>query len=70
MKARLSAVSPSADHVIYVYCDDRTAPSAWLHVMRTFHLESGFAAEIAGLVVNESQRGRGIGAALVAEAIG
>nr|WP_232224846.1 GNAT family N-acetyltransferase [Acidihalobacter ferrooxydans] len=38
--------------------------------MRTFHLESGFAAEIAGLVVNESQRGRGIGAALVAEAIG
>lgn len=55
---------------------DRNAPApasgarviAWLHVFGRTMIESAPYAEIGGLVVDESERSRGVGRALVAEA--
>jgi GNAT superfamily N-acetyltransferase len=41
---------------------------AWLHVCATRHIESDPCAEIAGLVVAEGSRTRGIGRTLMGEA--
>lgn len=67
MRERLAAVTDATEHAVYVCCDGG-APVAWIHVMRTLHLESGFGAEIAGLIVADSHRGHGIGARLVRHA--
>ena len=40
----------------------------WIHVFATRQLESDPGAEIGGLVVDESARGRGVGSALVTSA--
>jgi GNAT superfamily N-acetyltransferase len=40
----------------------------WLHAHATHGMESGFRVEIAGLVVSERVRRRGVGRALVARA--
>jgi GNAT superfamily N-acetyltransferase len=67
MHHRLDVAVNSSEHAVYVCCDD-TALHAWIHVMRTFHLESGFGAEIAGLIVSEQYRGRRLGSRLVRQA--
>lgn len=68
MRQRLDAALGSPDHEIYVCCID-TELVAWIHIMRTFHLESGYGAEIAGLIVSERCRGHGLGARLVHQAV-
>jgi GNAT superfamily N-acetyltransferase len=47
-----------------------TTSSYWIeyNVMRTFHLESGFGAEIAGLTVSEHSQGQGFGKRLAFQA--
>ena len=67
MQQRLEVAVNSPEHAVYVCCDD-DALHAWIHVMRTFHLESGFGAEIAGLIVSERCRGQGLGSRLVSQA--
>ena len=67
MQQRLDVAVNSPEHAVYVCCDD-DALHAWIHVMRTFHLESGFGAEIAGLIVSERCRGQGLGSRLVRQA--
>jgi GNAT superfamily N-acetyltransferase len=67
MQQRLEVTVNSSEHAVYVCCDD-TALQAWIHIMRTFHLESGFGAEIAGLIVSEQCRGQGLGSRLIRQA--
>lgn len=64
MAQRLRAISLLQDHAVFVaQADD--APIAWMHLHISHSLASGTAVEIAGLVVHQSQRGRGIGKALM-----
>ena len=64
--ARIRAVlaSDTADAFVAVDSEDRVL--GWAHVFVAPFLESGPNAELGGLVVEETVRGRGIGAALVA----
>jgi GNAT superfamily N-acetyltransferase len=67
-RTRLLAVlaSPIADGFAAEDSDGRVV--GWAHVFTAPFLESGPVAELGGLVVQESRRGEGIGAALVARA--
>lgn len=67
MRARLDALSASADHGVFVACLDG-AVVGWIHVAAVLYMQSDPRAEIGGLVVSASVRGRRIGAALVARA--
>ncbi len=67
MRARLDALAASADHAVFVACLDGDVVG-WVHVAAVLHMQSGPRAEIGGLVVTASVRGRRIGAALVARA--
>lgn len=60
--ARLERLG-AADRVLVAEADGRVA--GWIHVRGTRSLESEPWAEIAGLVVDEGVRGRGIGRELV-----
>lgn len=64
---RLTSLLPSAEHGVWVASED-AALMGWLHVAVTRALEYEPCAEILGLVVDETRRGRGAGAALVAAA--
>ncbi|WP_353667898.1 GNAT family N-acetyltransferase [Marinomonas sp. THO17] len=55
-------------HVFVVVCEDKV--SAWLVVEKRLFLESGFKAEITGLVVGENYRRHGLAKALVSAAEG
>ncbi len=64
---RLRAVLAHLDHAVYVAeADER--PLGWVHVHISPGLEIDQMAEIGGLVVNDTARGRGIGKALMARA--
>ena len=65
--ARLAALAGAADAVQVAEVDGRVA--GWIHVCSHRPLESEPSAEIAGLVVDESRRGRGIGRLLVEAAL-
>lgn len=67
MARRLDVALQSPDHAVYAGMRDREL-AGWVHVMRTFHLESGHGAEIAGLVVAERSRRLGLGACLARQA--
>lgn len=51
-----------------VAVEDTDRPVGWIHVCIVNRLESEPKAEVGGLVVSEEWRGKGIGAALLAEA--
>jgi len=65
--ARLSAVSGHADHALLVAAADGRAVG-WVQVSLPRIFESQPHAEIAGLVVDEASRGRGIGNGLLGAA--
>jgi len=64
---RFEELSRHADHALLV-ADEGGRAVGWIQVSRTRVFEAPASAEIAGLVVEEAERGRGIGAALVAAA--
>ena len=66
--ARIRAVLASDVTDAFVAEDSEGRVLGWAHVFTAPFLESGPNAELGGLVVEESARGRGIGAALVARA--
>ena len=66
--ARVRAVLASDVADAFVAEDSEGRVLGWAHVFTAPFLESGPNAELGGLVVEESARGRGIGAALVARA--
>lgn len=67
-KARVRAVLSSDVADAFVAEDSEGRVLGWAHVFAAPFLESGPNAELGGLVVEESARGRGIGTALVARA--
>ena len=64
---RLTSLLPAAEHCVLI-ASMHAGPIGWLHVAVTRALEYEPCAEILGLVVDETARGLGAGAALVAEA--
>lgn len=67
MSQRIAALSTSVDDAVFVAVLGLT-PVAWVHVVVVNLLEAPRRAEIHGLVVTESLRGRGIGEQLVERA--
>ena len=64
---RLARILADPDHALFV-AEEAGRVEGWIHVFRSLNLESAGRAEIGGLVVDEAMRGRGFGAALMAEA--
>jgi GNAT superfamily N-acetyltransferase len=64
---RLAEIAGHPDHVILV-AETEGRAAGWVQVSLTRIFESARQAEIAGLVVAETMRGRGIGRRLVEEA--
>lgn len=67
MAERLATLLADADQAVVV-AEQAGSIVAWIQVGAVRALESGAFAEIRGLVVTETHRGRGIGRALIAEA--
>lgn len=66
-RQRLAAIVAHPDHALLVAAEDGGL-AGWIQVSLSRIFESPEQAEIAGLVVAEAERGRGIGAQLVAAA--
>ena len=60
----IKRISGDSQHMIYVAVAD-SAVAGWIHAFITARLESGIFCEIAGMVVSEKYRGKGIGRMLV-----
>ena len=69
IEPRLAAVLDHHDHAVFVSETDDVV-TGWIHVFRADRVESDPFAEIGGLVVDESSRGRGIGRSLTDFAAG
>jgi len=65
---RFRAIQAAPDSHVAVAVDESRAVVGWIHVFGNRLVESEPDAEIGGLVVDESVRGRGVGTALVAAA--
>jgi GNAT superfamily N-acetyltransferase len=65
---RLGLLTQEPGHLVLVAVEDMDRPVGWIHVCIVNRLESEPMAEVGGMVVSEKWRGRGIGAALLAEA--
>ena len=63
-EARLRDLLERPDGAVLVAEEDGTV-IGWIHVVGAFRLENDPFAEIAALVIDETHRGRGTGAALV-----
>ena len=61
---RLGAVHRHSEHAVFV-AEAAGRVAGWIHVFARPSLTTEFSAEIAGLVVDESCRSRGIGEALM-----
>ena len=68
IRQRLAALDKREDHCILVAADEDNRPIGWIHAFIAWRLESGSFAEVGGLVVTETLRSQGIGAALLAAA--
>ena len=64
---RAAAILRRPGHRVLV-AEENGEVVGWIHVAPSITLESDPSAEIAGLVVDDRSRGRGIGARLIAEA--
>ena len=65
--ARLEALDGRDDHRL-IGADLEGQLVGWVHVHAYWTIVTGFEAELGGLVVDEMQRGLGIGRALIGEA--
>lgn len=68
VRRRLFDLKTAADHAVMVAEDSPGRVVGWVHVFRAPRLGGEPFAELGGLVVTESLRGRGIGRRLVEEA--
>lgn len=66
--SRLKRILRSESDMMIVAEDPRHAVVGWLQAHASHIVESGFRAEITGLIVSPNQRRRGVGRTLVAEA--
>ena len=64
MRERLATILRNAEHLVLV-AEQRPILVAWIHACRFRTVESGLRLEIAGFVVDEGHRRRGVGRALV-----
>lgn len=62
---RLNKLLARPDHVVFVCADDDGKVLGWASAEQRLTVATGEHIELAGLVVDESMRRRGIGAALV-----
>jgi GNAT superfamily N-acetyltransferase len=65
---RLAALSANPDHAVFVATAGNDEPVGWIHVYLRSLLQAAPHAEVGGLVVDESRRGRGIGSLLLDKA--
>jgi GNAT superfamily N-acetyltransferase len=68
IETRLPALLSSADHLVLVAADANDRAVAWLHASARRQLESEAFVQIAGLVVAEPHRNKGLGSRLLAHA--
>jgi GNAT superfamily N-acetyltransferase len=66
-RRRLATIQGHADHVVLVSEYDGSV-IAWIHLLAHPSLVADTPAEVAGLVVDESYRGHGVGQSLMAAA--
>ena len=64
MQERLQQMLGNDDHCIYV-CEQDAKVTGWIHAFYSLTVESDPCVEIAGLVVDETQRSKGIGRMLI-----
>ena len=65
MRERLMQVRDAGAGEVFVAVDAASAVLGWTHVVPRLHIEEVPFAELAGLVVGDSARSRGIGALLL-----
>jgi GNAT superfamily N-acetyltransferase len=65
IRARFAQLAPDANAILVA---DDGHVTGWIHIAMRFSIEVDPGAQICGLVVAETHRGRGIGAKLVAAA--
>ncbi len=68
MEARVRRVTAQKNHLLLVAQNDRGEVCGWLHTFGADYIESGFRAEIAGLVVARAAQRSGMGSRLVGAA--
>ena len=68
MRDRLADLLSDAHHAVFVARTTDSQVTAWIHVFKQKTLAGDGAAEIGGLIVDESCRGGGIGRTLVEQA--
>lgn len=68
MQERIKTIAASSTDVLFVAIGPKREKLAWLQVHCCHLIESGFRAEIVGLVVSRNARRIGLGRALVARA--
>lgn len=61
---RLETLRQSSEHAVLV-AEAAGAVVGWLHIRLDFTLTTGLVAEVAGMVVEERYRGKGIGTTLM-----
>jgi GNAT superfamily N-acetyltransferase len=62
---RLNAIDPDRTQSIWVAVSNKNDIVGWVHALKVVYLESNPFIEIGGLVVDQDQRGKGIGKALI-----
>lgn len=64
----LQGINRDSNHSLFVALDDTAGIIGWIHMFRTLRAFTGPFAEIGGLVVDENERGFGVGQALLRQA--
>jgi GNAT superfamily N-acetyltransferase len=62
---RLAAIRRDPDHAVFVVEDSSGRVAGWVHIGIGKWLESAGWAEVGGLVIDDEQRGRGLGSLLM-----
>ena len=65
IETRLKAIGPDPMQAIWVAVNKENDVIGWVHALKVTYLESKPFVEIGGLVVDQNQRGNGIGKALM-----